>query len=293
VYHPDPEQDGFRALVEGGVNVFPITDSLPDGATLLLPVATGKLEALVQITDRLLAPGGCPWDREQTHESLKRYLLEEAYELFDRIDANDDAGMREELGDLVLQPLLHSAMKHRDGSFDIDAVANDITEKLIRRHPHVFGEATAQDTEAVLRQWDQIKSKERGDVVKSVLTGVPKTMPALQRAYEVSKRAGRMGFDWPNIDSIWDKVREEELELTEAAATGDVTRISEEFGDLIFALVNVARWLKVEPEGALREMVARFTARFLAMEAKADKPLTELTAREWDVLWNEAKAGVA
>ncbi len=293
VYHPDPNQDGFRALQKAGVEVLAVATELPDDTTLLLPSSTGRLEALVQITDRLLAPGGCPWDQEQTHASLKKYLLEEAYELFDAIDAEDDEGMREELGDLVLQPVLHAAMKHRDGSFDIDAVAKGITDKLIRRHPHVFGDASAEDADAVLKQWDKIKSAEKEGEVKSVLGGVPRTMPALQRAYEVSKRAARTGFDWPNIAAIWDKVREEECELSEAVASGDQKRIEQEFADLLFSLVNVARWLKVEPEGALREMVDRFTTRFQAMETSADRPLSELDPSEWDVLWNEAKTSVS
>jgi MazG family protein len=145
------------------------------------------------------------------------------------------------------------------------------------------------DSEAVLRQWDQLKSKEKAGAPRSILGGVPKTMPSLQRAYEVSKRAARTGFDWPSVEAIWDKVREEEAELSQAIAGGDHNAIEAEFADLLFALVSVARWLKIEPEGALRAMVSRFMARFELMEAAAGKPLSELTPGEWDLLWNQAK----
>jgi tetrapyrrole methylase family protein/MazG family protein len=258
---------------------------LPEDATLLLPASTGPVEELVQITDRLLAPGGCPWDQEQTHSSLKKYLLEEAYELCDAINAENLEAMREELGDVLLQPLLHA----RDGGFDIDDVAAAISRKLINRHPHVFGDVGELDSEAVLRQWDQLKAKEKPGEPRSILGGVPRTMPALQRAYEVSKRAARTGFDWPDLVSIWAKVHEEEVELRAAVEASDQAAIEAEFADLLFSLVNIARWLKVEPENALRDMVSRFTARFEAMEAAATKPLNELSPEEWDELWNQAK----
>ena len=287
--HADPNQDGFRALCAAGLEISPLGDSVPESCTLVLPDSTGPVEALVQITDRLLAPDGCPWDQEQTHESLKAYLLEEAYELFDAIDSASPDAMKEELGDVLLQPVLHAAMQSRDGGFDIDGVAKAITGKLIHRHPHVFADASAVDSDAVLRQWDRLKTAEKEGVTRSILGGVPKTMPSLQRAYEVSKRAARAGFDWPSVEAIWEKVREEERELAEAVAAGDAEAVGAEFADLLFALVNVARWLKVEPEGALRAMVSRFILRFEAMEAAASKPLNELTPSEWDELWNQAK----
>ncbi|HLK15640.1 MAG TPA: nucleoside triphosphate pyrophosphohydrolase [Fimbriimonadaceae bacterium] len=289
LYHPDPAQDGFEALRRAGLDAHPVEGDLPEDSTLLLPDSTGPLEVLVQITDRLLAPGGCPWDQEQTHTSLKKYLLEEAYELFDAIDSSDQASMREELGDVLLQPLLHAAMERRDGAFDIDSVAEAISSKLISRHPHVFGDVGELDAAGVLRQWDELKSREKGGKPRSILGGVPRTMPSLQRAYEVSKRAARTGFDWPSVEAIWEKVREEEEELRAALAGGDPAAVEQEFADLLFALVNVGRWLGVEPEAALRAMVSRFTSRFEAMEAKATKPLQELSPEEWDVLWIEAK----
>ena len=292
LFHADPDQDGFRALQAAGLDITSLGETLPDDGTLLLPESTGPVEVLVQITDRLLAPGGCPWDQEQTHTSLQIYLLEEAYELFDAIDTADTDAMKEELGDVLLQPLLHSAMQRRDGSFDIDAVAEGINRKLINRHPHVFGDVGALDAEAVLRQWDQLKAKEKSGTPRSILGGVPKTMPSLQRAYEVSKRAARTGFDWPGVEAIWDKVREEEAELALAVASGDPKAIKAEFADLLFALVNVGRWLNVEPESALREMVSRFTARFELMEAAAGKPLPELSVEEWDELWIRAKRSI-
>ncbi|MHB8638033.1 MAG: nucleoside triphosphate pyrophosphohydrolase [Fimbriimonadaceae bacterium] len=290
LFHPDPDQDGFRALCAAGLDVQPLDDLLPDHGTLLLPSATGALEALVQINDRLLAPGGCPWDQQQTHTSLKRYLLEETYELFDAIDARDTEAMREELGDVLLQPILHAAMQRRDGNFDVDAVAKAITAKLIGRHPHVFGDVGELDTDAVLKQWDRIKAAEKGGAPRSILGGVPGTMPSLQRAFEVSKRAARAGFDWPTMEAIWDKEREEERELAAAILAGDQEAIESEFADLLFALVNVARWLSIEPEAALRKMVSRFIRRFEAMEAAATKPLVDLSPIEWDELWNQAKA---
>lgn len=293
VYHPDASLDGFRALAAAGVDIVALDDELPDDAVLLMPNAVGPAERLIQITDRLLAPGGCPWDMEQTHTSLKRYLLEETYELFDAIDDDDLEAMKEELGDVLLQPVLHAAMERRDGRFDIDDVASRITDKLVHRHPHVFGDVGELDTASVLRQWDQLKKAEKADKPASILGGVPRTMPSLQRAFEVSKRAARTGFDWPDLASIWDKVAEEEAELRDAMASGDHAAIEAEFADLLFALVNVARWLKVEPESALQTMVTRFSARFYAMEQAASKPLAELTALEWDELWNAAKVSTA
>lgn len=251
---------------------------------LVLPMT--PIEELVLLTDRLIGPGGCPWDIEQTHESLKQYLLEEAYEVLDAIDSGDPAKLRDELGDLILQPVLHAAKAE---SFNLDDVATSIVDKLIRRHPHVFGDVDAHDTETVLRNWDRIKASEKGETPASVLEGVPKGMAALLRAYEVSKRAARNGFEWPDLESVWDKLHEEEAELR-AAKTPD--EIESEVGDLLFTAVNIARWLKVEPEEALRKMLNRFTARFQAMEAASEKPLAELTPQEWDDLWNQAKRTV-
>lgn len=253
------------------------------------PGASLPLYQLVEVSDRLLGPGGCPWDREQTHESLKKYLLEEAYEVLDAIDSGSDEKLKEELGDLILQPVMHAQMKKLAGSFDIDAVANEIVLKLVRRHPHVFAGVDASDSEQVLRNWDRIKQQEKG-VPRSLLEGVPKGMASLLRAHEISKRAARAGFEWPDIEAVFGKLHEEEAELRHALESGDQGHVEAEIGDLLFTAVNIARWAKVEPEEALRKMLNRFTRRFQSMEAAAGRPLAELTAEEWDELWEKAKA---
>lgn len=269
---------------------------LPDEITgvVVLPASDeenpGGLYGLVWVVDRLLGPGGCPWDQEQTHESLKKHLIEESYELCEAIDEANLDKMREELGDVLLQPLMHTQMQRLEGGWDIDAVAQTITEKLIRRHPHVFGDVEAADADEVLRNWNQIKLKERGEKPGSILDGVPKSMPALMRAMEISKRAAREGFEWPSIDAVWDKVGEEQTELNQAIASGEATDIESELGDLLFSLVNIARWLRLDPEQALMRMVDRFVRRFREMEAHSDRPLRELTPEEWNDLWERSKA---
>lgn len=253
------------------------------------PENSDPLRRLVEIVDRLLGPGGCPWDQAQTHESLKRHLLEEAYEVLDAIDSGSRDKLKEELGDLLLQPIMHAQMQKLAGGFDIADVAESINDKLIRRHPHVFGDGDAVDADEVLRNWDRIKQSEKGGEPESVLAGVPTGMASLLRAYEVSKRAARSGFEWPDIDSVFEKLREEETELREALSLGDQERIEDEIGDLLFTAVNVSRWAGVEPEEALRKMLNRFTARFQSMEAASKKPLAELSPQEWDELWETAK----
>jgi tetrapyrrole methylase family protein / MazG family protein len=248
-----------------------------------------SLQELVRIVDRLLGPGGCPWDQAQTHESLKRYLLEEAYEVLDAIDTGDPAKLREELGDLLLQPILHAQIAAKSGGFDTEGVAREIVDKLVRRHPHVFGDVAVEDADEVLRNWDRIKLGEKGPEPESILAGVPKGMASLLRAYEVSKRAARVGFEWPDIEAVFDKLREEEDELKAAIASGDAKEIEAEMGDLLFTAVNISRWCGVEPEEALRKMLNRFTDRFMAMEQAALRPLADLSPAEWDELWNNAK----
>ncbi len=250
----------------------------------------GGLSGLVWIMDRLLGPGGCPWDQEQTHESLKRHLIEEAYELLEAIDSGDREAMKEELGDVLLQPIFHAQMSARDGGWDSEAVAQGICAKLIRRHPHVFGDAQADDADAVLDQWQRIKAQEKAARAASALDGVPAGLPALMRAMEVSRRAARAGFEWPDEAGVWEKVREEEREFLEAE---EPEAQADEFADLLFALVNVARWRKIDPEDALRRMVDRFSARFRAMEAASPRPLGSLSPEEWEALWARAKAAAA
>ncbi len=254
------------------------------------PSRSDNLRQLVDVVDRLLGPGGCPWDQAQTHESLKRHLLEETYEVLDAIDGGSKEKLKEELGDLLLQPIMHAQMERLTGEFDIDQVAATITEKLVRRHPHVFGETSGADAEEVLKNWDSIKKNERPAEEQSILNGVPRTMPALLRAFEVSKRAARVGFEWPNREAVFEKLKEEQSELHEAIDSGDEAWIEEELGDMLFTLVNIARWCEAEPEEALRKMLNRFTARFMSMEKGATKELGQLTPQEWDRLWEQAKA---
>lgn len=275
------------ALKDAGV-VFRVAQGIAEpGEVLLIP--TRPMDELALIVDRLLGPGGCPWDQAQTHESLKKYLLEEAYEVFDAIDSGALDKLREELGDLLLQPVLHAQMEALRGSFTIDDVARAISEKLIRRHPHVFGDVKVEDEAEVLRNWDRIKQSETEGAPKSILAGVPLGMAALLRAHEVSKRAVRVGFEWETLDAVFAKLDEELEELKEAIASGSEAAIEGELGDLLFTIVNVARRLKIEPEEALRKMLNRFTQRFQFMESKANKPLVDLSAEEWDSLWKEAK----
>lgn len=274
-----PERDLAEQLIARGVQLTDMSD--------VIVVKASPLDELVHLVDRLLGPGGCPWDQAQTHESLKRHLLEETYEVLEAIDTGDAVKMAEELGDLLLQPVMHGQMA---SDFDTQQIAETIVEKLIRRHPHVFGDVQASDPETVLKNWDQIKSREKGSEPESRLAGIPSAMPALSRAYEVSKRAARAGFEWPDIEAVWEKLREEEAEVRQAVGS---KHVASEIGDLLFTAVNVARWLEVDPEDALRSMVDRFTARFKLMEALTEKPLQELTMEEWDQLWSAAKVQIA
>lgn len=285
LYHPDPNHPSFR---EGMIPLPP--EGVPDGATLLVPAPDATpLGELAYVVDRLLGPGGCPWDQEQTHESLRKHLIEETYETVDAIDSGDRNALREELGDLLLQPIMHAAMRKAAGDWGIDDVARGIVDKLVRRHPHVFGEASVADTDEVLRNWDAIKESEGK---KGLLQGVPRALPALARAHLVSQRAARAGFEWPSMEAVLQKLDEEEGEVREALASGDAAHIQAEIGDLLFTVVNVARWAKVDPEKALRGMLDRFTRRFERMEALAHAPLGELGPEAWDALWNRAKAEV-
>lgn len=279
-----------RTLTANGISFAPAPELLPDDATLI--VTKSPLDELRQVVDRLLGPGGCPWDQAQTHETLKKHLVEETYEVLDAIDSGSVEALREELGDLLLQPYMHAQIRAcRSGEFNIDDVAQGIVDKLIRRHPHVFGDTDVADADEVLRNWDRIKQQEKppGDTPKGILDGIPRAMPSLLRAHEVSKRAVRVGFEWPDVDGVFEKLREEETELREAIASGDRDAIESELGDLLFTVVNLGRWAKVEPEEALRKMLDRFTNRFRHMERHATKPLPELSFEEWDHLWRQAK----
>ena len=290
-YAPDPSDLGLYGIER---ELLPLPSSGVAEGTILVPRERGPLYDLVRVVDRLLGPGGCPWDQAQTHESLKRHLLEEAYEVLEAIDGGHMDLLQEELGDLTLQPVMHAQMESLKGGFDIDDVARGIVDKLVRRHPHVFGDTNVADADEVLKNWDAIKLQEKGrEELRSILAGVPRSMPSLLRAFEISKRAARSGFEWPSFEEVFDKLREEEMELREALSSGDAEAVESEIGDLLFTAVNLARWAKVEPEEALRKMLNRFTARFQAMESATEKPLRELSAAEWDLLWNRAKADLA
>lgn len=248
---------------------------------------------LVHVVARLRGPGGCPWDREQTHETLRIYLLEETYEALDAINTHDDAKLCEELGDVLLQVVLHAQLASEEGRFDIQDVVYQQCEKLVRRHPHVFGDVQVRDSAEVLRNWERIKAEENNHAHRqSVMDGVIPSLPALAFALEVSKRAVKVGFEWPDLQGVLDKFREEQEELAEAIAQGDRARVEAEMGDLLFTLVNIARHLKVDAEQALHAMVRRFIVRFQQMEQMArerGKQLERLTPEEWDVLWEQAK----
>lgn len=284
--HPLQHPGLLQALADRVLTLLPAPPYAETGETFI------GLAGAVRVVDRLLGPGGCPWDQAQTHESLKRHLIEETYEVVEAIDSGDLDKLREELGDLLLQPILHAQMEALRGGWTTDDVAQGLVNKLVRRHPHVFGDTDVADAEEVLKNWDRIKQNEKGGEPRSILEGVPRSLPALLRAFEVSKRAARVGFEWPNLEAVFDKLREEESEFVEALGSGEATRIEAEMGDLLFTVVNVARWAGVEPEDALRRMLDRFTRRFQGMEASADKPLRELSADEWDDLWERSKASV-
>jgi MazG family protein len=247
---------------------------------------------LVEIMARLRAPGGCPWDHQQTFDSIKPYLLEETYEVMDAIDARDFEGLSEELGDLLLQPVFFAQMASEEGRFDIADSLEAINSKLIRRHPHVFAAGDAKTADDVKRRWDEIKSEEKPERPKGLLTNVPRSVPALVEASQISSRAAGAGFDWPSIEQVFDKLREELTELDEARATTNAKEIEGEIGDILFVIVNLARFLKVDPEQALRATNAKFRSRFAHVEsslASAGKTLQESTLDEMEKLWQDAK----
>lgn len=249
-----------------------------------------RLVEMLEVIEALRAPEGCPWDREQTHRTLRPYLLEETYELLEAIDSEDDEEISEELGDVLLQVFMHHAIAQEEGRFNIAEVAHHATAKMINRHPHVFGDVEARTAEQVLQNWEGLKSTEarkRGRV--SALEGAPKTLPALAWALSLQKRAARVGFDWPDDEGVLDKVAEEAREL---AAETTKQRQEEELGDLLFSLVNLARRLKINPEDALRQSSGRFVGRFESMEAAArdaGRDVRDMTPGELDDLWREAK----
>lgn len=267
-----------------------------------------RFDQVVEIMARLRGEGGCPWDRKQTRESLKPYLIEEAYEVLETIEAQDDPKLKEELGDVLLQVLFHAQIGRERNTFTIEDVLETLADKLIRRHPHVFGDTKVSSAEEVVHRWEDIKRREKVDEsgngdTGSALDGVPKSLPALLRAYQLQVRAARVGFDWPHDETgyaqVVGKVHEElrEVEEARADAAHDATdaarrRLQDEIGDILFALVNLARLVKVNPEEALRGAANRFATRFTHMEQAAKARglvLSEMTLAEMDRLWDEAK----
>ena len=250
-------------------------------------------DRLVELMRRLRGPGGCPWDAEQTHESLKRYLIEETYEVVEAIDKNDPELLKEELGDLLLQPVFHAVIAEEMDAFTMDDVLESINDKLIRRHPHVFGDQVVRTADEQVENWEQIKKSEKGEERKSALAGVPPHMPALMKAQKLTEKAARVGFDWEHVDQVFAKVLEELHEFEETMAAGDETRMEAELGDLLFAIVNLGRFLSLNPEEALRKTIDRFSRRFAHIEETMHTKgvnIREASLEEMERLWEEAKS---
>ena len=269
-----------------------VQTKLRDGA----PASHESFDRLIRVVWRLVQPDGCPWDRKQTHKSIAKNMIEEAYEAVDAIEKDDVDSLREELGDVLLQVVLHAQIGQKNQEFCIDDICEDLEEKLIRRHPHVFSRtAHADNAQEVLNIWDNVKDEERKSQSTQeekigLLDSIPPTFPALMQAQKVSKRAAKVGFDWECIDDVWDKVAEEKAEFL--AEPKGSAQAEEEFGDLLFALVNVARMEGIDAEGALRKATAKFRGRFASMEAEADKQgsaLSDMSFEKLNELWDLAK----
>ena len=263
-------------------------------------------EKLVAVQARLRAPNGCPWDREQTHQSLRTYLIEEAYEVLEALESGNDTKFAEEMGDLLLQIVFHSQIAREEGRFTVSEVIREIHDKMIRRHPHVFGETRAKDSAEVLRNWEQIKAEERRagenkedsekgkEVPKevSLLDGVSRALPSTLEGFQLTRKASRIGFDWEDADGIFEKMREETEELKKVLGEEDQSKIEEELGDLLFAAINLSRFLKVDPEIALKKANAKFARRFRAMEKLAresGREFKDLLREEMESYWDAAK----
>jgi len=264
-------------------------------------------ERLVELQARLRAPKGCPWDIEQTHLSLRTYLIEEAYEVLEALESGDDGKFAEELGDLLLQVVFHAQIATEEGRFTAADVVREIHQKMVRRHPHVFGEKTAGNAAEVLKNWEQIKAEERrakgaeqgsggaapDKEAASLLDGIPHTLPAVMQGFQLTRRASRIGFDWENVEGVSEKLQEELGELGKARDANSARQVEEEIGDVLFAAVNLARFLKVDPEIALKRTNAKFSARFREMErvaAGSGRKLADVPREEMEALWDQAKS---
>jgi tetrapyrrole methylase family protein/MazG family protein len=273
----------------------PVIDHLTSVYVPRRPQATREfsLEPVVDVMARLRSPGGCLWDIEQTHHSLRRYIVEEVYEVLEAIELADEDKLCEELGDLLLQIVFHARIAEECGNFSMQDVVDAVTGKLVRRHPHVFGDITVRDAAEVVLNWDKIKSREKGGVPGGVLGGVPKGLPSLMRAFKLQAKAAKVGFDWDNIGPVWDKIQEELTELQLAAKSGQPAVIEEELGDVLFSVVNLARFLAVDPETALDITNNKFVRRFAYIEDYVKKHSLnwgKMTLKQLDDLWEAAKA---
>lgn len=252
-----------------------------------------RFNNILKIMSRLRGKKGCPWDKEQTTESLKPFLIEEAYEVIEAIDEKSPEKMKEELGDLLLQVVFHAQLAKERNDFDMEDILTTLEEKLIRRHPHVFGDLSYEDAKEVLVQWEKIKKQEKANIKReSMLDSVPKELPALLRAHRLQDKASRVGFDWKHIDDVFKKVEEEIKEFKGAVEKKKPDEIEDELGDIFFALVNVARFLEINPEDALRKTISKFISRFRYIEEKAKeakRELSDMTLEEMDKYWEEAK----
>jgi MazG family protein len=257
------------------------------------------IDKLAALVEKLRSDNGCPWDKEQTRETLKPMLIEEAFEVLDALDAEDPAELKDELGDLLFQVVFHAQIARERGEFDLAAVIDRSYEKMVRRHPHIFGNADLKTSEDVLRNWEDIKAAEKGissstrpDSERSLLDGIPSKLPALHQAYQMTAKASRVGFDWPQLEDVLAKLDEETSELLEARAEGNGKKVADEVGDLLFVVVNVARFLGIDPETALGRSNRKFERRFRYIESaikQQGRELKNASLAEMDALWNEAK----
>lgn len=251
-------------------------------------------EDFIEIMKLLRAPGGCPWDIAQTHESIKKNLIEETYEVIEAINKKDSTLLCEELGDLLMQVIFHTIMEEEKGTFNFDDVTDGVSKKLIIRHPHVFGDVQADTVDDVLTNWDEIKKKTKGQkTTTDSMLSVPRELPALMRASKIQKKAANVGFDWPDISGAVDKLYEEIGELKEAIKSKDEANINEEFGDLLFSMVNVSRFLKIDAEESLTDATDKFLSRFTEVEKKAEEKGIDMKSASIDILdslWDEVKA---
>lgn len=265
---------------------------MTDAQQIDCPPNTPQIDRLLAIMHRLRSPGGCPWDAEQTHESLIPNLIEESYETVDAIQSGNLPHLKEELGDLLLQVVFHSELADEAGHFTFDEVVKGVSDKLIRRHPHVYASSDASDSDAVLSQWEDIKRAERGDEEKPYLHKVGHGLPGLLKGVKLQKKAAKVGFDWPDATSVLSKTDEELSEVKDAIASGDQTEIEAEIGDLLFVIANLARKLKIDPEAALERTNQKFLHRFQHIETELKKrgsSLEEASLEEMDELWEAAK----